>query len=192
MPSRSRERWETERRRALDELERVRASMLGRGAGVRVATQQLNQAYAMLLSSHFQGYCRDLHQEAVDHLSSHISPPAVQALTRRQLLMGRRLDVGNPNPGNLGADFARLGLELWPSLRAYVARAALHLDRLQGLGAWRNAIAHQDFTSPQLGGRTSLRVTDVRRWRSTCERLVRSLEAVVGAHVASLVGVLPW
>jgi len=27
----------------------------------------------------------------------------------------RKLDPGNANPGNIGADFARLGLEIWDS-----------------------------------------------------------------------------
>ncbi len=29
------------------------------------------------------------------------------------LTQGRKLDSGNPNPGNLGSDFNRFGLDFW-------------------------------------------------------------------------------
>lgn len=56
------------RARALDEIEAAHASVGGTGPGRRYATQQSNQAYAMLLASQFQGFCRDLHTESVDQV----------------------------------------------------------------------------------------------------------------------------
>jgi hypothetical protein len=61
MPSRSFELWNTDRRQALDQIAAAHAAVGGVGPGRRYATQQINQAYATLLSSQFQGFCRDLH-----------------------------------------------------------------------------------------------------------------------------------
>lgn len=77
------------------------------GAGRRYLTQQLNQAYALLLPSPFQGFCHDLHEESIRHLVAAVGLPVLQATYRNNLMLGRKLDVGNPNPGNLGADFNR-------------------------------------------------------------------------------------
>lgn len=192
MPSRSILAWKTRRLLALDELEAAHAAVGGAGPGRRTATQQLNQAYAVLLSSQFQGFCRDLHFEASEHLVSSLSPPQLRDVVRKQLVTGRKLDAGNPNPGNLGADFGRLGIELWPALHAFSARNVARRTALEALNTWRNAIAHQDFDPLRLGGRSTLGLEDVRRWRSACNGLAASLDAVVRAHLVSLVASPPW
>ena len=65
MKSRARERWEVERAAALDEREAAHRSVGGTGACRRVATQQINRAYVLLLCAQFQAFCRDLHTEAI-------------------------------------------------------------------------------------------------------------------------------
>ena len=75
----------TSRRRALDEIEAAHASVGGTGPGRRYATQQINQAYAVLLASQFQGYCRDLHTESVAHLMDFHSAAYTDAATCRGL-----------------------------------------------------------------------------------------------------------
>jgi hypothetical protein len=101
----------------LDSYGRTRAGLHGirasrgrchRRGGRRHAMQQINQSYLMLLSSHFQQYCRNLHSEAVGHLLGGIDP-ALHSFVSASLTVGRKLDQGNPNPGNLGADFGRAG-----------------------------------------------------------------------------------
>src|SRR5688572_17317701 len=81
MPSRSLLRWQGERAEALVEIEGAHASVGGSGPGRRYATQQLNHAYAMLLSSQFQGFCRDLHSECVEFILAAIPVP-LQRITR--------------------------------------------------------------------------------------------------------------
>jgi hypothetical protein len=73
----------------------------------------------MLLASQFQGFCRDLHSECVDHFLAAIAPAALRSLVRAEFTRGRHLDRGNAQPSSLGADFGRLGIDLWDGLNQY-------------------------------------------------------------------------
>jgi hypothetical protein len=53
MPSLALQEWSVQRAKALDEIEHAHRSVEGRGPGRRYLTQQINQAYAVLLSSQF-------------------------------------------------------------------------------------------------------------------------------------------
>jgi len=97
MPSLSLQRWFGERAATLDDLANAHRSVRGSGAGARAATQQINQAYAVLLSAQFQGFCRDLHSECADHLLTPVPDPDLRELLRDNLLFGRKIDRGNPN-----------------------------------------------------------------------------------------------
>jgi hypothetical protein len=116
MPSIAFQNWSAVRSAALDEIESAHRTVGGTGPGRRYATQQLNQAYAVLLSSQFQGFCRDLCTECVDHLLVAVADASLRAIYRRNMRYGRKLDTGNPNPGNIGADFDRFGLRFWPAV----------------------------------------------------------------------------
>src|SRR2546430_14989733 len=102
--------WLGRRAAALDEIEHAHRSVGGTGPGRRYLTQQINQAYVVLLSSQFQGFCRDLHAECADHLVAPVVSPVLLAAYRDNLLFGRKLDTGNPNRGNIGSDFKPLGV----------------------------------------------------------------------------------
>src|SRR5947209_6651597 len=118
MPSFSLRKWEDVRVLDLDEIEDAHRSVGGSGRGRRSATQQINHAYSMLLSSQFQGFCRDLHTECVNEVVAVIEPVSVRPVMRDGLVLNRKLDHGNPNAGNIGADFGRLGLDLWNEVKA--------------------------------------------------------------------------
>src|SRR5437667_2665396 len=105
MPSVSLLAWRTVRRAALNEVEAAHRSVGGTGRGRRYTTQQINQAYAVLLSSQFQGFCRDLHTECARLVVRSLPSPDLQVMFRVSLLLNRKLDRGNPNPGNIGSDF---------------------------------------------------------------------------------------
>lgn len=62
MPSAAYDRWRTARAAVLDDVEVARASVGGLGHARHVLVQQVNRAYAVLLSAEFQGFCRDLHE----------------------------------------------------------------------------------------------------------------------------------
>lgn len=110
MPSVALRRWKTEGESRLDEIAAAHAAARRSRRGRRYATQEINHAYAVLLTSQFQRFCRDLHTEAVEHIVAGVQPRAVQSVLRTRLLEARKLDRGNPNPSNLGSDFGRLGL----------------------------------------------------------------------------------
>lgn len=190
MTSLSLVKWETRRAAELDQMESAHAMVGGTSRGRRYATEQINHAYAMLLSSQFQGFCRDLHSEAVDHIIIDFpSEMSVHAdLLRRSLVLGRKLDRGNPNPGNLGSDFGRLGVGFWDQVKASDARSDDRLKRLESLNTWRNAIAHQDFSNVQV----PLGLQEVRKWRSACKGLARTFDRVLTLHLATIVGNRPW
>lgn len=193
MPSASYRRWRTVRASSLEEITQAHAAVGGTGPGRRYTTEQLNRAFAVLLASQFQGFCRDLHSECVDHILAVLAPaPALVNLVRAEFTRGRQLDRGNARPSSLGADFGRLGIDLWDELKAYDAAAEAWRQGLELLNEWRNAIAHQDFTSPKLGGIMKLRLVQVRRWRTSCNRLARAADEVLRRHLQTLTGTSPW
>jgi len=116
MPSLALRDWSGWRAAALDEIEHAHRSVGGPGPGRRYLTQQINQAYALLLSSQFQGYCRHLHTDCANHLLASVVSAVLLATYRDNFLFGRKLDTGNPNRGNIGADFNRLGLLFWTAV----------------------------------------------------------------------------
>jgi hypothetical protein len=192
MPSVALQDWTVVRAVALDEIENAHRSVGGSGPGRRYATQHLNQAYAVLLSAQFQAFCRNLHTECVDALVPRVAIRAFQPRLRAELLWNRKLDRGNPNPGNIGADFARLGLGFWAVVAPADARNPARKAQLEELNLWRNAVAHQDFDPVVLGGSTTLHLARVRSWRSACNGLAESFDEGIRRFILALTGTSPW
>ncbi len=200
MPSASLQRWRTARVASLDEVEAAHASLGGTGRGRRYATQQVNYAYVVLLSSQFQGFCRDLHSESALYLSRQVAPESLQTVFLSEFLRDLKLKTGSPNPGNLGADFGRLGIDFWDAVKREGRRTPTRKAHLEALNKWRNAIAHQDFDPSKLLGTTAnnatVRLSDVKRWRASCEGLAMTFDVALRRHLCQHVAVLlaapPW
>ena len=191
MPSISLQTWQKSSRLKLDEIVGAHRAVGGTGRGRRYATEQLSNAYAVLLSSHFQLFCRDLHSECAQHIVQQL-PAALQNVLRGELGNYRRLDRGNANSGNIDADFTRLGFRIWDRVNALDRRNEERRQLLDELNKWRNAIAHQDFDPARFGGRTTLRLSDVNGWRRACNQLARAFDAVTRAYLGTLLGSHPW
>ncbi len=176
------------RQGALNEVEAAHSSVGGSGR----ARQQINQAYALLLSSQFQGYCRDLHSECANYFVQAVPAGVLRTALRNVLVQNRKLKTGNPNPGNIGEDFNRFGLSFWAEVKNLDLRNQARQNRLEELNAWRNAIAHQDFDPAKLGGMTVLRLQQVRDWRNACHQLATAFEEVMRAHLHAVNSVSPW
>jgi predicted Rdx family selenoprotein len=192
MPSVALQDWTAVRAVALDEIENAHRSVGGTGPGRRYATQHLNQAYAVLLAAQFQAFCRNLHTECVNSLVPSVAISAFRLRLHAELLWNRKLDRGNPNPSNLGADFARLGVNLWSAVEVSDARNPVRKAQLEELNLWRNAIAHQDFDPALLGRSGTLTLARVRAWRGVCNGLAESFDEVMRLFLLGLTGMSPW
>jgi hypothetical protein len=190
MPSRSLFEWQNRRRLLLDEVEDAHRSVGGVGPGRRHATEQINQAYAVLLSAHFQAYCRDLHSECADYLVRAV-PAALADMFLAALMWNRKLDHGNPNAGNLGSDFGRFELNFWADVEHIDHRNEVRRELLDELNLWRNAIAHQDFDPVRLGA-GALQLRQVRTWRAACQQLALDFDEVMRSHLERRLGGSPW
>ncbi len=191
MPSASLNTWNTTRGAALDVLVATHRSLSGTGRGQRYATLQINQAYALLLSSQFQGYCRDLHSECAGYFVQSLPTGLLRGAIQIVLIQNRKLDQGNPNPGNIGADYNRFGLIFWNEVSNLDLRNQSRKQRLEDLNKWRNAIAHQSF-DPVIFGTGMLRLQQVREWRSACDQLAICFDEVMRSHLQAINGVSPW
>jgi len=193
MPSNALIRWTSTRAAALDELEAAHRAVGGAAPGRRIATQQINFACAVLLSAEFQGFCRDLHSEAVEHLVGHLVLAQFQAEARYEFLSHRRIDRGNANPGNIGADIGRLGFEFWVEVDRHHTRNVERRASLEDLNRWRNAISHGDFSVIMAqGGRAALPLAEVQSWRRACDGLAGTFDNVLREYVERKVGAAPW
>lgn len=188
--SHSLEWWRTTRRAGLDQIEAAHASVGGTGPGRRYATLQVNHAYAVLLASQFQGFCRDLHSEAADVVASAVRPEELQPLVKQRLVAGRQLDGGNAQPASIGADFGRFfASKFWDEVERLNPRHEQRRVELGLLNTWRNAIAHQNFAAV---GAPDLRLAQVRSWRATCDILATAVDKALALRLRRLVGSMPW
>lgn len=192
MSSRALRNWQLRSRKVLDEVEAAHAVVGGARGARAFARQQINQAYVVLLSSHFQRFCRDLYDESADHLISRPEHAPLNPLLRGLLIRGRRLDRGNANPANIGADFERLGVSFWDAVRARSHKNSVRQRRLEELNTWRNAIAHHDFRDPALGGKDRISLAQVRRWRTACNALAVEFDRVMRLYLCGFFGSDPW
>src|SRR5207245_1679890 len=133
------------------------------------------------------------HDECTGYLVAPVTSALLLATYRSNLLFGRKLDTGNPNAGNIGADFNRFGIAFWPAVDADSPRNPTRRLALEALNRWRNAIAHSAFTPDMYkGSRVSLHLSEVQEWRKACDDLARSFDNVLRAHLHSATGVARW
>lgn len=161
------------------------------GPGRRHATQQINRAYAVLLSSEFQGFCRDLYSEGMDHVVAAAAGP-LQTVLRTQFLWGQPFGRGNPQAGTIASEFGRFGLPFWDDVYAAHAQNERRREQLDELMRWRNAIAHNDFDPALFGPDPTLHLGQVRAWRSALNGLCNGFDRVLRGHLTAMLGAAPW
>lgn len=192
MPSDALNTWRIYRIPRLQEIEADCLHLQAMHGAASDRAQAYIRAYAVLLCSEFQGYCRELHNECADILVAAVVPFELRAVLRGQCLYGRKLDTGNPNVGNLGADFTRYGLDFWPAVMALDPAHVARQHRLAMLNAWRNAIAHHDYDPAELGGTITLTIPQVRDWRLDCDAFAAAFDAVMYHTLQTILGTPPW
>lgn len=196
VPSQALSRWRRERRGVLDSLEAIHAQVTGGRRGRQAATEHLNLALFVRLAAEFQGFCRDLHDDAAIRITDGLP---TEFAGRVPVFLGvlvnnRKLDRGNAAPGSLGADFGNLGMSLWPTIYAKYPTQGPRWNRvLERLNQVRNAVAHSDTVKlAQAKQAQPLTLTTFRRWRGSVNAAAGGLDAVVGAYLEDLTGALAW
>jgi hypothetical protein len=81
-------------------------------------------------------------------------------------------------------------MRFWPDVKALHRHNDLRSKRIELMGHWRNAIAHQDFegNAQHLNGQTAISLADVRLFRSTCRGLAPYFDQAVLAHIKAVAG----
>lgn len=193
VPSQALADWVGDRSESLDRLLAAHSAVSGRRPGRRWVTTEVNHALIVRLAGEFQGFARDLHDEAIDAFSIGL-PPSQGTVVRAALQRGRRLDTGNASWSNVVSDFTVFGLSLSTDLAASDPfRYPKWVACLDGLNASRNAIAHQDPTQlAVMRLRHGLTPNTFRSWRSSINEVASALDRATGSYLRSLNGVAPW
>jgi hypothetical protein len=189
--------WQTTRLPRLAELERAHATVGGQGPGRRWRTETLNHALVTRLAGEFQGYCRELHDLVSDRFAAWTAPKnaALEGVIKVSLLESRQLDSKNAQPGSLGSDFSRFGLQFWPRLTTHDRLTQARQAHLERVNRARNAIAHSNQGELQLLAQEGFPMTlqTYRRWKSAIDHLTRSMDIVTSDYLATLfVQPRPW
>jgi len=144
------------------------------------------RGYVLLLSAHFQGFCRDLHTESAQVIVSKVRA-SLQSLIQTQFTAHRKLDHGNPNVQNLREDFERFRFTL--DLPAADPANAARLNDLGALNRWRNVAAHYGKIPP---GMPALDLPSLQAWRNSCDGLAASLDDIMYNELRKLLKRAPW
>ncbi len=111
MPSASLTLWRNDRTPRLNEVDiQCTSSHAIVPANPNLVDENI-RGFILLLSAHFQGFCRDLYTECAQIIASRVRP-TLQVLVQQQFTAHRSLDHGNPNIENIKKDFNRFGFSL--------------------------------------------------------------------------------
>ena len=143
------------------------------------------RGYVLLLSAHFQGYCRDLYTECSQIIVLRVRP-SLQFLVQAQFEAHRKLDRGNANLESLKRDFGRFSFTL--NLAADPANTSRLAD-LALLNRWRNVAAHQAAVP---AGLPVLNRPIVQGWMRSCDGLATSLDTIMYNQLRKILRRTPW
>jgi hypothetical protein len=143
------------------------------------------RGYVLLLSAHFQGFCRDLYTECARVILSRVRA-SLRALILTQFTASLRLDHGNPNLPNLRQDFERFLFTL-DLAGADPANPARLID-LAVLNQWRNVAAHHG----NVPAGVPLSLPSLRSWRNSCDGLATSLDNILYNEMRRILRRAPW
>ena len=185
MPSTSLLRWQNDRQLRLAAVDAHCAAAAPYPPTPLLAEESL-RGYVMLLSGHFQGFCRNLYTECAQLCTIHV-PPRLQATVQVQFSAALCLNTNNPNVDTIRKDFERFGFSVHFAADPANGPRVTHLGQLN---KWRNAIAHQAASAP--AGVPPLTLTAVQAWRVSCDGLADWLDAVLYNEMSRILGVAPW
>jgi hypothetical protein len=177
--------WQNDRMPLLQQIDlQCAASLVAVPPNTYLIEENL-RGYVILLSAHFQGFCRDLYTESAQVIASKVRL-ALRLLIQEEFTTHRKLDRGNPTHDNLKEDFKRLGFTL--DLAADPANVP-RLTHLSALNKWRNVAAHQGTTAPT---GIPLALPSLQAWRTSCDALATSLDGLVYDQLRKIPRRAPW
>jgi hypothetical protein len=144
------------------------------------------RAYAVLLSGHFQGFCRDLYTECAQIIASRM-PVALQITIQTQLTAELNINSSNPTVDTIRNDFQRFAFTLDFNTDPANGPRVTHLGHLN---KWRNTVAHQKPNAP--AGVPALTLSAVQSWRASCDGLAVWLDAIMYNQMIVMLGTAPW
>jgi hypothetical protein len=188
--------WRSSRLPRLDRLLALHPDSAGSATDPAVA-EVCTHALVSRLASQFQGFCRDLHDDAVNAIldAVAVSDEEMRGMLTNGLTVGRGLDRRSADPKTVDDDFARLGADQWVGLAA-VRPEAVSSWR-EGLGALhraRNGVAHDDrdaIAAVAVAG-WPVRVDTVRKWRNLLDDTAEGIDTVASKEISRLIGKNPW
>jgi hypothetical protein len=185
MPSASLLNWQNDRLPRLTHIDTQCAASLALMPPNPQLLDENLRGFVVLLSAHFQGFCRELYTEASQIVVSR-ARGTLQPIFQRQFMAQLKLDHGNPNLNNIREDFERFGFPL--DLMAVDPANAARLRDLAALNHWRNIAAHHK-TVP---AGALLTLHSLQTWRISCDGLATSLDDVVYSKLRRLLRRSPW
>ena len=108
MPSVSHQVWPTDRMLRLQEIDTQFGTSLALAPPNPRLSEENLRGYIVLLSAHFQGFCRDLYTESAQIVAATLPFP-LQVVAQTQFTASLALDRGNPNRSSIQRDFDRFG-----------------------------------------------------------------------------------
>lgn len=185
MPSVSLKQWTGDRVFRVNEVDRqCQTSQSAVPPNAHLAEENL-RGLILLLSAHFQGFCRDLYTESSQIISSRVDP-SLEMIVQHQFTMNCSLGYGNPNLDNIKKDFNRFGFEL--DMVAADPANHVRLAHLKELNRWRNIAAHHGNVPPS--GLPAL--TTVQDWLASCNGLACSLDSIMYNQLHVILRHGPW
>ncbi len=186
MPSAALKNWRNDRMQRLAEIDAQCIAAAFAGPSSPFLAEENLRGYVLLISGHFQGYCRDLYTECAQAFEATLGL-RVRATIRTQFSTELKLNSQNPTVEAIRKDFERFAVSLdFDSDLANGARVT-HLGQLN---KWRNAIAHQNPSPP--AGALPLTLTAVQQWRVSCDGLATWLDDMMYRAMFRIINVAPW
>ena len=183
-------RWQTSRSAALDRLILARETALIANSDPALPNE-LTHVLITRLAAEFQGFCRDLHDEATNIFveNSHIKPNLVE-IYKTALVSKRLLEYGNANWRNIGSDFVRIGFPVGVvEFASQLSRKPSHT--LGELIAARNAIVHSDQTKID-SLNPPAEFSTFTQWRAEVDQLAVVLDYELIQYLAKTVAISNW
>jgi hypothetical protein len=143
------------------------------------------RAYILLMSAHFQGFCRDLYTECTQIIASAM-PPSFQPVIQKQFTTNLSLNQGNATEQAIVEDFSRVVIGL--DLRGADPHNGRRLGDLRDLNNLRNVAAHHKPLAPA----SFPTLATIRMWKNSCGALAASLDRILYNELSTILGHQPW